>query len=76
MKLSEYIKGLQEFLAKHGDLECFYSADDEGNNYQKVYYTGSLLHTMNPEAYCPDMYCEEDLAEYEDEEFVRVCIIN
>ena len=36
MKLSNYIKYLQEALEKHGDLTVVYASDDEGNNYQKV----------------------------------------
>lgn len=38
MKLSEYIKYLQELKKEHGNVEVIYAADDEGNGYQKVFY--------------------------------------
>lgn len=34
MKISEMINNLQEFKDEHGDLDCWYSRDDEGNGYQ------------------------------------------
>ena len=76
MKLSKYIAGLQEFFKENGDLDCFYASDSEGNSYQQVGYTGSILFTMTPEAYNAEMYCPEDAAEYKDDELVPVCIIN
>lgn len=36
MKVSEMIKNLCDFIEKHGDLECWYAKDDEGNGYQEV----------------------------------------
>lgn len=39
MKLKEYIKKLNDILEEHGDLECIYSSDDEGNNFQRVNYS-------------------------------------
>ena len=41
MKLSEMIKNLQEIKEKHGDLECIYAADEEGNSYSNVFYSPS-----------------------------------
>ena len=38
MKLSEYIKRLQELKKEHGNVEVIYSMDDEGNGFQKVHY--------------------------------------
>lgn len=37
MKVSEMIKNLQEFMAGHGDIDCYYSEDDEGNGYHEVH---------------------------------------
>lgn len=42
MKLSNYIKYLQEALEEYGDLTVVYASDDEGNNHQKVEYTPSV----------------------------------
>jgi hypothetical protein len=76
MKLSEYINSLQEFLNDNGDLDCFYACDDEGNGYQQVNYAGNLYYTMEPEAYRPEMYSDEDKEEYPDDEFTAVCVVN
>ena len=51
MKLSNYIKYLQESLEEHGDLTVVYASDDEGNNYQKVEYTPSVAFFENLDAY-------------------------
>lgn len=43
MKLKDYIKILQQIQKKHGDnLELIYSIDDEGNWYEKVYFSPSV----------------------------------
>lgn len=36
MKLSEYIKALQDILDSCGDLPCIYSSDEEGNSFHLV----------------------------------------
>jgi hypothetical protein len=78
MQLSEYIQGLQEFLIENGDMKIFYAIDDEGNAYQSVNYTGTkmLLLEEDKETYRPDLYGEEDAEEYEDDNFIPVCVIN
>ena len=45
MKISEMIKNLQEFMAKHGDIECYYAVDDEGNAYHPVYFKPSKYYS-------------------------------
>lgn len=30
MKISQMIKNLQSFMSEHGDLDCYYAVDDEG----------------------------------------------
>jgi hypothetical protein len=79
MKLSEYIQKLQNFMEKNGDLNCFYSSDDEGNEYIKVSFSPSALFTTEPEGYRVDMISQEGLADLDDEdksEFFKVCVIN
>lgn len=36
MKLKEYIENLQAIYAEEGDLELFYSKDDEGNGFSML----------------------------------------
>ena len=48
MKVSEYVNNLIQLLKKDpeiGELEVIYSQDAEGNSYQKVFYTPSLMKT-------------------------------
>ena len=74
MKLSTYIKKLQDFLKENGDMNCYYSSDDEGNSYQEVYYSGTLMYTDDPEGYNPEVYGADD--EYDDVDLYPICIIN
>ena len=41
LKASEVIKYLQLLIDKHGDLETVYSADDEGNDFNDIYFKPS-----------------------------------
>lgn len=74
MKVSEMIKNLQEFMAEHGDLECRYSEDDEGNAYHRVYSTPSKYY-VNEDYEVRQLedieYYEEDVEDYE-----PICIVN
>lgn len=74
MKISEMIKGLQEFMAEHGDLDCYYATDDEGNAYHPVNYTPSKYYV---DLDC-DVYQLEDIEYYERDvnEFKPICIVN
>lgn len=74
MKISEMIKGLQEFMADHGDLECYYAVDDEGNAYHPVYYTPSKYYVDED----GDVMQVEDLEYYElhMEDVKPICIVN
>lgn len=78
MKLSEYIEYLTNFMNINGDLECFYSSDNEGNSYQRVSYAGTLFFTREPEKYSPELYSKDDIEEDDEdcEEFTKVCVIN
>lgn len=76
MLLSKYIEGLQKVLNEHGDLECYYAIDDEGNGYQKVIYNGTVFYTEYPE-YRLDIACPEDeIEECGLENPVKICIVN
>jgi len=41
MKLKDYLKKFKDF---DPELEVVYSADDEGNYFNKVFYDPSLVH--------------------------------
>ena len=42
MKLSEYIKSLNESLKNYGDLDVIYSSDDEGNDFKEINFIPSV----------------------------------
>lgn len=61
MKLREYAAHIAALAKAHPDADVVYSADDEGNNFQQVYYApsvGRFTHrefeqtTDNPNAVC------------------------
>ncbi len=78
MKLTKYIEELNKFLKEHGDLECYYSSDDEGNRYQKVDCCGTRMWVSDLEEYMPDMIEEEYLINYEEDDEcpIPVCVVN
>ena len=80
MKISEMINNLKEFMEKHGDIECWYAKDDEGNGYQKVYYEPELYYVSKADTvYTDDVYVS--LEDVEDNDLsisnVRpICVVN
>ena len=77
MKLKEYIAGLQNVLDEHGDLECYYAKDAEGNGYEKVSYAGTVFYTSVLEYRMDNLYvtaeeCEDD----SDNEGIAICVVN
>lgn len=75
MKISEMIKNLQKFMGQHGDLDCWYAVDDEGNEYHEVGYTPSLYYVNE----YGEVVHPEDAEEYDEEDMkylVPVCIVN
>lgn len=75
MKVSKMIKNLQEFMAEHGDLECWYAVDDEGNGYKRVYYDPSLYYVDE----YGDIWQQEDYDEADEDEkedLKPICIVN
>lgn len=75
MKISKMIKNLQEFMEKHGDIDCWYATDDEGNGYQEVHYNPSFRYVdEDGEVYNDEEdleYCEVDM-----EDVTPICIVN
>lgn len=74
MKISEMIKNLQDFEAKHGDVDCYYAVDDEGNAYHPVYFKPSKYY-FNEEY---GVIQEEDFEYYElhMSDVEPICIVN
>lgn len=74
MKISDMIKNLQEFMAKNGDLECWYAVDDEGNAYHEVYFKPSKYYSSEEHGVLQD----EDLEYYglHKMDVEPICIIN
>lgn len=75
MKISEMIKNLQEFMAEHGDLDCWYAEDDEGNGYHKVYYKPSKYYIDEHGI----VYTDDDFDEADADDLdwlTPVCIVN
>ena len=76
MKISEMINNLQEFMAEHGDLDCWYAVDDEGNGYAEVHYTPSLYYANDNG---DEVYQQEDMDDMYPEEqmyYHSICVIN
>ena len=76
MHISEMIKNLKEFMDEHGDLECWYATDDEGNEYNKIHWAPSrYLVTRYGEVYQDDQdvleYCDVDIKDTR-----PICIVN
>lgn len=75
MKISDMIKNLYAFIDEHGDVECWYAEDEEGNGYQPVYFGPSLRYVNEYK----DVYHEEDLADEDPEDIVdlvKICVVN
>lgn len=80
MKISEFIKNLQDFMEKNGDLDCRYPGDDELNYTNAVYFTPSVVYiTIDGECYTEKSFKEiiEESAEFGEEppEAERVCLV-
>jgi len=69
MKLSEYIKKLQQYEKEYGHLKVIYSVDDEGNDFKNVIYSPSLGY------YDGEEYTfEEEDEDYFHEDVNCICI--
>jgi len=75
MKISKMINNLQEFMSKHGDIECWYAKDEEGNGYERVYFEPSRFFVDE----CDEVFCEDDVDDMYEEDKVNltpICIVN
>ena len=74
MKISKMIENLQKFMAEHGDLDCWYASDDEGNSYQEVYNAPSKYY-VNEDS---EVYQLVDLEYFgiDVNEVKSICIVN
>lgn len=77
MKLAEYIEKLKEILEEHGDLDLIYGSDDEGNRFDKVNYSPTVVYAEE-DGYHYSIKCEEDFedGEYDKEDFEKVVCVN
>lgn len=73
MKLKEYIEKLETLLIQQGNLELIYSSDDEGNNYEYVRYSPTLAYYLEADS---SVISDEDLGEWDEEDYNRVICIN
>jgi len=71
MKLSKMIQNLKEVMIEHGDLECIYSIDDEGNAFHEVHHIPSVGYFKDDE-----FYIKDDLEELFDIDVPRNAKIN
>lgn len=75
MKISEMIKNLEEFMDEHGDIDCWYAKDDEGNGYQEIYYSPTLMYANKYD----DVFGQKDYDEADEddrEDLTPICIVN
>lgn len=65
MKISTLIYNLEQFRAKHGDLDCWYASDPEGNDHFPLEYTPIKAFLV-----------EGDRVSYSNSEGEKICVIN
>ena len=75
MKISEMIKNLEAVMLANGDLECYYSVDDEGNAYHPVYFEPSVYWINEYDEVFQDEDLEGEPAE-DIAELTQICIVN
>ncbi len=76
MKISEMIKNLEEFMSEHGDLECWYATDDEGNEYHRVYHKPSRYLITSDGEVCQDDPDELEYLGVDEKDVSQICIVN
>lgn len=70
MKISEIIKTLESILETHGDLECWYSHDSEGNAHSPCEYLPQEAYLVEDSGVCYSLDEEEDV------EYEPICVVN
>ena len=60
-------------MDEHGDVDCYYAVDDEGNAYREVHYSPTLMFSNGEDCYSKrDIEADgEDIADFE-----KICIVN
>lgn len=78
MKISEKIAELEAVLAEHGDIECIYSKDDEGNGFHPANVGGLLMAELEDGElpYNIDVCNLDELDEDDLDFYVKVYCIN
>ena len=73
MKLSDYIKELTDILEEHGEHECYYARDSEGNGFHSVSYSPTRMYKVKgSDEYYEDLYNMDE----ERHELEEVCDID
>lgn len=72
MKISEMIENLQEFMEEHGNIDCYYATDDEGNDYHEVYYSPTFYYVNT----YGDVFNPTEIDEDEKEDLTPICVVN
>ena len=81
MKLSEYIKALQNILKTEGELPLFCAIDEEGNGFYQMTYIPEIRYAMSDDVSygrSDSLLTLNDIQEeYEDEvnDFVKVVLL-
>lgn len=75
MKISEMINNLQEFMEEHGDIDCWYAVDDEGNGYQEIYFDPSKYYVDEDKNVYTSIEDVED-CDLSIEDVIPICIVN
>ena len=65
MKISKLIFNLEQFYVEHGDLDCWYASDPEGNDHFPLEYTPTIAFLV-----------EGDGVSYSNSEGEKICVIN
>ena len=76
MTISEMIKNLATILEEYGDLDCWYAKDDEGNEYQEIFYKPSVYYVREEDGYMCQYLDEDEMEDEEIKDFKEVCIVN
>lgn len=76
MRVSKMIKNLQEFLEEHGDLDCWYAKDDEGNGYQEIHYTPSIFYVDKSDEIIYGSLEDAEECDANIAELTPICIVN
>lgn len=72
MKISEMIQNLQSIGYEHGDIECWYAVDDEGNGYSPIHFKPSIYYADEYGAvFHPQDVKDEDIMNLR-----KICIVN